>query len=902
MREFGSYNRSDYQVALAKMHQTGSVEDYRTQFTKLSRRVTGFSPDLLLACFIGGLKDDIRMEVKAQKPRTPYDACELAKIYEEKHEARRSIFRNQYQARGGSSSSSNVPRVNTSIAPTRAMLPPPVATPARVTGNGVNPATTNRRWSQAEYQDRRARNQCFFCDELYRPGHTCRRGQALFIEVTPQQEEMVVEEAICADTVDDIPPIENTDEPLIRINVLSGDTTVETMQLKGQFNSKPVHVLIDCGATHNFIHHALLKKGKFDVDHTGALTVKIASGAIMRTRGRVSTTLLLQGFKFTTNFYILPVSGCEVVLGTAWLKTLGDITWNFDKMRMRFQVQELEYCLQGELKPATSVVGCKVMTRLLRKEREDMLIQIIPNVPTSNSIAEGGTQIRELLYEYADIFQNPTHLPPTRQHDHMIELLPHTAPISVRPYRYPHYQKEEIEKIVNELLETGVIRPSVSPYSSPVLLVKKKDGTWRMCVDYRALNTVTVKDKYPIPVVDELLDELSGSSCFTKLDLRSGYHQIRMHDSDIVKTAFRTHSGHYKFLVMPFGLTNAPATFQSLMNEVLREFLRNFVLVFFDDILVYSPDKDTHLEHLRQVFATLRSHSLKVKESKCTFAAAQVEYLGHVISAEGVAVDPAKIECIKQWQKPRTLKGLRGFLGLAGYYRKFVRNFGWIAKPLTNMLKKDGFKWTPEADIAFVDLKTAMTTTPVLALPDFTKEFTLECDASGVGIGAVLAQEGHHVAFMSKSLSQRHSALSVYDKEMLAVVSAVDHWRPYLLGHHFNIVTDHRTIEHFLNQRITTPAQQKWLLKLIGYDYTIRYRAGKHNVAADTLSRQAELKAITGTTQPTFQFVAELHEACIKDTEASLIIQQIQQGTSTNKRFTLVNSQLCYRDRFLICS
>lgn len=287
---------------------------------------------------------------------------------------------------------------------------------------------------------------------------------------------------------------------------------------------------------------------------------------------------------------------------------LGDITWNFEVMRMRFTIQECEHQLQGETKPEATVISCKSMTRLLRKEREAMLVQVAPAM-SNQKVNPYPEQLQPVITKYAELFLPPTALPPVRDHDHRIELLPNTTPISVRPYRYPHFQKAEIEKIVQELLENGVIKPSVSPYSSPVLLVKKKDGTWRMCIDYRALNAVTVKDKYPIPIVDELLDEIHGAVVFTKLDLRSGYHQIRMHPADVSKTAFRTHNGHYEFLVMPFGLTNAPSSFQSVMNDVLRDFLRKFALVFFDDILVYSPSMDAHVDHLEQVFARLQKHS-----------------------------------------------------------------------------------------------------------------------------------------------------------------------------------------------------------------------------------------------------------------------------------------------------
>ncbi|KAK1645648.1 hypothetical protein QYE76_063453 [Lolium multiflorum] len=470
--------------------------------------------------------------------------------------------------------------------------------------------------------------------------------------------------------------------------------------------------------------------------------------------------------------------------------------------------------------------------------------------------------------------------------DHRIHLLPDTAPVAECPYRYPQLQKDELERQVAVMLAQGIIRISMLPFSTPVLLVRKTDGTWRFCIDYRALNTLTSKDKFPIPVVDELLDELHGARFFTKLDLRSGYHQVRMHPDDIEKTTFRTHHGHFEFLVMPFGLSNAPATFQALMNDVLSPYLRRFVLVFFDDILIYSATWAEHLQHVAIIFNELRAHRLHLKRSKCSFGTTSVAYLGHVISADGVAMDADKVTAVTAWPIPRSPRALCDFLGLVGYYRKYIRDFGLIAAPSrvspTRLLLGRG------GDYGLRGPSTGPRDRPVLQMPDFDMPFVVDCDASGIGFGAVLHQGEGPLAFFSRPFAPRDHKLAAFERELIGLVQAVRHWRPYRWGRSFRVRTDHYSLKFLLDQRLSTVQQHQWISKLFGFDFTVEYRPGRLNTVADALSRRdteddADDMATTGTilcirSGPSFSFIDDVRRATTTAAEAQTLRGRLADG------------------------
>ena len=465
-------------------------------------------------------------------------------------------------------------------------------------------------------------------------------------------------------------------------------------------------------------------------------------------------------------------------------------------------------------------------------------------VPLSNEHLAAWATIRK---SYADVFPEelPAGLPPSREVDHKIELVPGSVPPSRPTFRLSSTELEELKKQLDELLTSGFIQHSKSPYGAPILFVKKKDGTMRMCVDYRALNNVTIKNSYPLPRVDELFDRLQGAKYFSKIDLRSGYHQIRIDPQDVPKTAFRTRYGHFEFLVLPFGLTNAPATFMHLMHQSFRDLLDHFVLVFLDDILIYSKTKEEHEKHVRAVLDILRKEKLYAKESKCEMFRTEVEFLGHHVGRNGIRMMEDKVHAVREWPTPTNVGHIRSFLGTAGYYHKFIRDFSKLSAPLTHLTKQDvKFEWGPQQQAAFVAIKQAMSSAPVLVLPDPKLPFVVHTDASGYAVGAVLQQDQgkglQPVAFLSKKMLDAETRYPVHEQELLAIIHALSSWRHYLSGAKFTVRTDHKSLQFFKTQPQLSGRQSRWKDVIANFDFDIEYVDGKSNVVADGLSRRLD--------------------------------------------------------------
>nr|GEW16251.1 putative mitochondrial protein [Tanacetum cinerariifolium] len=471
-----------------------------------------------------------------------------------------------------------------------------------------------------------------------------------------------------------------TDSPQITLNALFGLNSYQPIRVRGRVGKQVVHILIDYGSTHNFLDIHSAKKLGCRLAKTTPMQVSVANGQ------RMMSTSVCHDFKwslqnevFTSDVMLLPLGGCEMVLGIQWLATLRDMQCNFKKLIMKFNHKGKQLVLRG----MNNTHLCQM-----------------------KSVGSVSAEVEQVLTQFDEVFEVPKDLPPQISHDHQIPFMPNSHPIN---------------------------------------------------------------------------------------------------EDDICKTAFKTHEGHYEFLVMPFGLTNAPSTFQNLMNTVFKAFLRKFVLVFFDDILIYSKNLEEHCDHLAQVLQVMKDNTLYAKRTKCYFAVPQVEYLGHIISAQGVSTYPSKIEAMQKWPIPSTIKQLRGFLGLTGYYRRFIKDYASISQPLVALTKKDAFEWNPSAEVAYHVLKEAMVKAPVLALPNFEQEFVVET---------------MQVA-----------------KELKQLVAALDKWKGYLLDRYFKIRTDHFSLKYLLNQKLTTPFQFKWLPKLLGYDYEIVYKKGSENMVADALSR-----------------------------------------------------------------
>lgn len=472
---------------------------------------------------------------------------------------------------------------------------------------------------------------------------------------------------------------------------------------------------------------------------------------------------------------------------------------------------------------------------------------ILPKLRTEHLNQEELVNLTSLCEQYADVFYlEGEPLTFTNKIKHCIKTTDEN-PVYTKSYRYPHIHRQEVKDQIAKMLEQNIIRPSDSAWSSPIWVVPKKADAsgktkWRLVIDFRKVNEKTVDDKYPIPNITDVLDKLGKCQYFSTLDLASGFYQVEMDPKDIHKTAFSVEHGHYEFLRMPMGLKNSPSTFQRVMDNVLKDLQNEVCLVYLDDIIVFSTSLQEHMVNLEKVFKKLRESNFKIQLDKSEFLKLETEFLGHVITTEGVKPNPNKIKAIANYPLPKTITEIKRFLGLLGYYRKFIPDFARITKPMTQCLKK-GSKITLDQNYinCFNHCKTLLINDPILQYPDFDKEFLLTTDASNVAIGAVLSQgpvgSDKPIAYASRTLNTSESNYSTIEKELLAIVWATKYFRPYLFGRKFKILSDHKPLQWVMNLKEPNSRLTRWRLKLSEYDFTVVYKLGKHNTNADALSR-----------------------------------------------------------------
>ncbi|WJX94652.1 hypothetical protein P8452_76049 [Trifolium repens] len=591
--------------------------------------------------------------------------------------------------------------------------------------------------------------------------------------------------------------------------------------------------------------------------------------------------VVIQNRDFLVNLVCLPLLSLEIILGMDWLSYHYVILDCARKLVFFPEPGVRRYLSANRL----SVVMCNGEPEIVSLASLGVMSEI---------------RIEEIrvVQDFQDVFPSEIpDFPPCREVEFFIDLQPGTGPISESAYRMAPAELVELKSQIEDLLEKGFIRPSVSPWGAPVLLVKKKDGKTRLCVDYRKLNKVTIKNRYPLPRIDDLMDQLRGASVFSKIDLKSGYHQIRVRDEDIQKTAFRTRYGHYKFLVMPFGVTNAPAIFMAYMNRIFHSFLDKFVVVFIDDILVYSKSEEEHVEHLRLVLQVLRESKLYANPSKCDFWLEEVNFLGHVISKEGIAVDPAKIDTVLSWKQPQTVTDVRSFVGLAGYYRRFIEGFAKIVAPMTQLTRKDQpFAWTEKCELSFQLLKERLTTSPVLMLPQSDEPYEVYCDASHQGLGCVLMQHKRAVAYASRQLKVHEKNYPTHDLELAAVVFALKIWRHHLYGCTFVVFSDHKSLKYLFDQKELNMRQRRWMETLKDFDFTLEYHPGKANVVADALSRKSVsvCSAQMASQQELLREFRDLH------LEVEFALGNMRLGMITISSGLLEDIANCQDDKFLM--
>ncbi|PKU62072.1 RNA-directed DNA polymerase [Dendrobium catenatum] len=881
------YLPTDYEQILYHKYQHCSqgnrtVSEYTEEFHRLSaRNDLNENANHLVARYIGGLKEAIQDKLEMNSVWSLSQAVNFALKAEiqlnrayKPYSGRRMAADHHLE----NTRSSNLQGKSTQVG-SSATASPPAAVASGLPG-AIADSKVQPKWKPPVRDNPYAKPstiKCFRCFQVGHKSNECPSRPQLQIASAENEEIREENDDPNAELEEEISP--DSGEPLVCVmeKILLAPRQQQNSQRNAVFktrctiNGKVCDLLIDSGCTENVIARSVVQ----------ALQLKTTKSShpykiswVKKGMDIAVTDMCRVNFSIGKHYVcevlcdVLDMDVCHIILGRPWQFDVGATydgranSYSFDWKGRKLKLVPYPVDSREPQKQKVSLMHMVSATALINAGKESSTLLALVIREQSTPIAPlKSPEIQQLLEKFSGLAPEtlPAILPPLRALQHQIDLVPGANLPNLPHYRLSPKEHSTLQQLVDELLEKQLIQPSLSPCAVPALLVPKKDGSWRMCMDSRAINKITIKFRFPIPRLDELLEKLAGSTIFSKLDLRSGYHQIRIRPGDEWKTAFKTRQGLYEWKVMPFGLCNAPATFMRLMNEILKPFLNRFCVVYFDDILIFSKTRDEHMQHLEQVFDVLQNNKLYLNLSKCEFAASSTYFLGYIISAEGVLVDPAKVKAIIDWPTPQSFFDIRSFHGLANFYRRFIKGFSVLAAPLTDCLKAKQFVWTESQNDSFLAVKRALSTAPVLALPDFEKPFVVETDASLTGVGAVLMQLDRPVEYFSEKLCPARQKWSVYEQELYAVVRALKQWEHYLLHQDFVLHSDHKALQYINNQKLLNRMHARWIMFLQRFTFVLKHKSGSQNRVADALSRQSSLLVQLKTEITGLQCLQELY-------------------------------------------